>query len=302
MRHRLRRRGVDHGIVAPVRRATTWEAAEPVPLPASVRPPDTARIVRILRRLRAGRDLEVSLPRGFRLLGTTQNTADPLELHKVHVSAPGRELYIKVNWLSTHPGDGSIRLRFSFGTEILDDWRHDPAGERASGRLFDAVFPESRAVTSNRRLEEEIRRRIGGRPRFIQRILYGNAPRGGALFHHDYVPRQAGVVYAQFAGATGWLTLPKRTLAGHIQEHTGRWRNTRQLLKYMDSPDPRRIEALINHTGAFTRRLAADGWFFVLRAGDAILLPSHSWDDVAWHSVFTLSRGPNVALSFGIAK
>ena len=279
MRFRLRRRGVDHGTVSPVPRETAWERAEPVPLPGIVPKTSTAPVSRLLDRLRGGDDLAPLLPRSVRVAGTSQNVADPLEIQKVHVD---RDLYIKVNWLSTHPGDGSLRLRFGFGAEILDDWKDDPVAARASERLFDAVFPVSRAVTRNRRLLAEIRKRIGGAPRFIQRILYSNSPGGGALFHHDFVPGQAGVVYAQLAGSTGWLTLPKREL--------------KRLAKDLDN------DRLLNHTGSLTRHLAAEGWFFVLRPGDAILLPSFSWERVAWHSVFTLGRSPNVALSFGIAK
>src|SRR5262245_5424319 len=279
MKFRLRRRGVDHGAVSPVPRDTSWDRAEPVPLRRIIPRMSTAGTARLLDRLRAGDDLAPLLPRGIQVEGTSQNVADPLEIQKVHVA---RDLYIKVNWLSTHPGDGSIRLRFGFGAEILDDWKVDPAASRASERLFDAVFPASRAVTRNRRLAGEIRRRIGASPRFVQRILYSNSPGGGALFHHDFVPGQAGVVYAQLAGSTGWLTLPKREL--------------KRLAKDLGN------DRLINHTGSFTRRLAADGWFFVLRPGDAILLPSFSWERVAWHSVFTIGRERNAALSFGIAK
>ena len=281
MRFRLRRRGVDHGFVSPVPRETDWERSEPVPLHGIVPRVNTGPVARVLDRLRAGDDLAPLLPRRIPVEGTSQNVADPLEMQKVHVAGG---LYIKVNWLSTVPGDGSMRLRFGYGAEILDDWKDDPRAARASERLFDAVFPISRAVTRNRRLLAEIRRRIGGTPRFVQRILYSNSPGGGALFHHDYVPGQAGVVYAQLAGTTGWLTLPQRVL----RRHAGRDLGT--------------ADRLINHSGAFTRKLAADGWFFVLEPGDAILLPSFSWNRVAWHSVFTLKKAPNIALSFGIAK
>jgi hypothetical protein len=262
-----------------VPRETSWDRAEPVPLPGFVPVPDVLPVARLLDRLRAGDDLAPLLPRRVRVAGTSQNVADPLEIQKVHVDP---DLYIKVNWLSTHPGDGSLRLRFGYGAEILDDWKDDPVGARGSERLFDTVFPVSRAVTRNRRLIAEIRKRVGGAPRFIQRILYSNSPGGGALFHHDFVPGQAGVVYAQLAGSTGWLTLPRKVL----EKHAG----------------PNLPDRLINHTGSFTRKLASEGWFFVLRPGDAILLPSFSWKRVAWHSVFTLGRAPNVALSFGIAK
>ncbi|MBI4564464.1 MAG: hypothetical protein HY716_07220 [Planctomycetes bacterium] len=309
MRYRLRRRGIDHGAVAPGARTTSWEACEPVVL-RSVIPihrarPSILRALRMIARLRRGADLASRLPplpRGFRILGTTVNTGDPLEIHKLHLSARGRELYIKVNWLSTYPRDGSLRLRFSFGAEVLDDWAEDPVASRASDRLFERVFPASRLVTHSPAILRHIRSRIQAQPRFVQRIVYSNAPGGGAFFHHDYVPRQAGVVYAQLAGATGWIALPKRTLARQIQNHTRRWRDTRALLDYLDAPNPDRLHRLINHSPTFTRRLAKDGWFSVLRPGDSILLPSRGWDDVAWHSIFTVGRSPNLALSFGIRR
>ncbi|HEY3225527.1 MAG TPA: hypothetical protein VGK61_00865, partial [Planctomycetota bacterium] len=95
MRYRLRRRGVDHGSVTPVPRATSWEAAEPVPLPGIVPIPEVTSTARLLDRLRRGVDLAPllpPLPRGFRIAGTTQNVQDSLELQKVHVAASGREL------------------------------------------------------------------------------------------------------------------------------------------------------------------------------------------------------------------
>src|SRR5688572_28136529 len=98
MRFRLRRRGIDHGSVAPVPRETSWERAEPVPLPGIVPIPDISRVARLLDRLRAGEDLAPLLP--VRADGTSQNVADPLEIQKVHMG----NLYIKVNWLPTHPG------------------------------------------------------------------------------------------------------------------------------------------------------------------------------------------------------
>jgi hypothetical protein len=146
MRFRLRRRGIDHGSVISQPRETEWNRGEPVPLPGIVPVPATAAIARLLDRLRAGDDLAPLLPRRVRVEGTSQNVADPLEMQKVHVAGG---LYIKVNWLSTHPGDGSLRLRFGFGAEILDDWKTIPRGRGgASGsstRSFRRAAP-SRAT------------------------------------------------------------------------------------------------------------------------------------------------------------
>lgn len=312
MRVRLRRRGVDHGAFATVARETSWSRVEPVVVRGAVRPPDVRASMRAVARLRMGEELAriVPAPRGFRWAGTTQNVADVLEMQKLHVEPGG--IYVKVNWLSTHPGDASMRLRFSYGAEILDDWLDDPARARRVLALVERMFPETRRVT--RGLGRVVRRVSGVRPRFIQPILYANAPGGGAIFHHDHVPGQVGVVFTQFAGRTAWLTLPKRVLAGHMAAHMGRLvRRSPQgagrpkhgeggrmgrLLDRMERRDYR-LERLINHTPAFTRRLIADGWLFVLGPGDAIVLPSPGPDDVAWHSVFTVGRGRNWALSVG---
>jgi len=308
VRYRLRRRGIDHGFASEVPRSLAWARAEPEVLRAAVRPSrarkEIAQALRLLDRLRVGEDLAslVELPRGFRFAGTTVSPGDPLELHKLHVVPPGRarELYVKANWLSTHPRDGSMRLRFSYGAEILDDWLDDPASARATLGLLEGTFPACRLTTRDAGIARAIRRRLGRGFRFVQPIVYSNTSGGGALMHHDYVPAQAGVCFTQLAGRTGWLALPKAVLARQVQEHTGRWRDTAALLAGLESHRAERLRALINEDGAFSRRLAASGWFFALAPGDAILLPSHTELESAWHSVFSLSEGENLALSCGI--
>jgi hypothetical protein len=299
---------VDHGTFVPIARDTSWSRAEPVVLRGAVRPPDVRASMRIVAGLRAGEDLShlVAAPRGFRWAGVSQNLRDVLEMQKVQVEPLLRRgggfggqaggIYVKVNWLSTHPGDGSLRLRFSYGAEVLDDWLDEPARARRVLALVERAFPETRLVT--RGLRRAVRRVSGVSPRFIQPILYSNAPGGGALFHHDYVPGQVGVVFTQLAGSTAWLTLPKRVLAAHVGAHRGK--RMGRLLERMERRDDH-LERLLNHTPSFTSRLVADGWLFVLRAGDAIMLPSPGPDDVAWHSVFTVGRGANWALSAGFA-
>ncbi len=272
MRIRLRRRGIDHGWFTPSPRETSLARAEPVVLRRAVKPPGCRPELALIDRLRSGDDLAAlaTPPRGFRFTGVSQNTQDPLELHKLHVD-PG-DLYVKVNWLSAHRGDGSLRLRFSYGAEIVDDHVHDPRRVKRTLALVDALFPAVRVAT----------RRFSSM-KLIQPIVYSNQPDGGALFHHDFVPGQAGVVFTQLAGSTAWLTLPQREL----QRIAG------------PRVDLDAFERLLNHTPAFTRRLADEGWLFVLAPGDALVLPSRTYDTAAWHSVFTVGRGGNLALSCG---
>jgi hypothetical protein len=279
VRVHLRRRGCDHGRFTVRSRATSWSAGEPVVLRRFVRPPSCRAELAVLERLRAGEDLAsvTKPPKGMRFTGVSQNTQDPLELHKLHVE-PG-DLYVKVNWLSTHPGDGSIRLRFSYGVEVLDDWKHDARGVRRTMELAAALFPATR-----------IAMRRAAALKLIQPIVYSNQPDGGALFHHDYVPGQTGVCFTQFAGSTAWLALPRPVLERHARDHAGR------------RIDIEKAEKLLNRTPAFTRRLADDGWLFVLKPGDAILLPSPTLATAAWHAVFAASKGPNLALSCGFRR
>lgn len=291
MRARLRRRGVDHGWVAEAPREGDLSRGEPCVLRGLFRP---ARVsLRIIDGLRAGAELcdLAHAPRGFRWAGVSQNVADPLELERAHVEPGG--LWIKVNWLSTHARDASLRLRVSYGLEGLDDFRDDPPSNRRAVQLVEGLFPACRAVTRSRALAAAI-----GHARFLQPIVYSNAPSGGALFHHDYVPGQAGVVFAQIAGSTGWMAIPRFELERAVEAHLGR--RVPRIGERLERRDAR-IERLLNETPAFTRRLAAAGWFRVLWPGDAIVLPSPTRRGTAWHSVFCVGRRGNLALSMGFA-
>ena len=66
-----------------------------------------------------------------------------------------------------------------------------------------------------------------------------------------------------------------------------------------EASDPALLDVL-NRDADFARLLAANGALFVLRAGDAIVLPSHGVDDVAWHSVLAIGDRPSLAHSYGI--
>jgi hypothetical protein len=217
-----------------------------------------------------------------------------------------RDLYAKLSWIAHDERDVSLRIRFSFGSEALLDWQGETRRAPWADAFADALFPECAALAANSALRALIDRLIGRRARLSERIVYNNAPRGGATFHHDDEPNQLGVVYGQLAGETAWLALPKRELAGHIsavarsKELLERAATPARALRALDDDSDPVLGRLLNSTPSFTRRLAAAGALFHLRAGDALLLPSHGPDDVCWHSVFALGTSPSLAHSYGI--
>ena len=135
--------------------------------------------------------------------------------------------------------------------------------------------------------------------RLSERILYNNAPDGGAVFHHDAEPGQLGVCFSQLQGHTAWLALGKRRLAA-LLVRTGTCRTQRSAMDRLDQGSDRELWRVMNREAGFTAHLAAHGALFVLRAGDSILLPSHGIDDVAWHSVLALGERPSLAHSYGL--
>ena len=52
---------------------------------------------------------------------------------------------------------------------------------------------------------------------YVERIVYFNAPEGGAQFHHDVERGHLGVVFAQLSGRTAWLTLSTEQLLDAMQ-------------------------------------------------------------------------------------
>lgn len=340
--HRVERRGVTFGWVretapvGPLAPAASlrarWRAARPIVLPgllaSEIRDArrDIARSLDLLDLLREGVDLQdalrrapypARLGRNFELTGSSQDLADVREIQKVHADARssgrivGRDLFIKVNWLSMFPGDGSMRLRFSFGSERLHDWARDRFRSACAAAFAERVFPECRLVSRNPRVAARLRAIVGNRVHFPERIVYSNSPHGGAIFHHDFVgARQCGVVFAELAGVTFWLALPKRTLVSHLAAHVleheaGRAvrrlaKNPRALTDYLEEPQPKLVTPILDADPRFFRRLVEAGHGRVLRPGDAILLPSSSFDDVAWHSVFCLTADRSLALSFAM--
>lgn len=330
---RLARRGVDHGTFSiaverashePGELAVAWAVDEPIVLRGVAAAGvlahrrDIVRALELFDAVRGGQSFERIVARRlrrhgeFRAAGVTIDLGDTRELEKVFVDAlrgartAARDLYAKLSWIAFDERDASLRVRFSFGAEALLDWQKETRRAAWSDRFAQALFPECAVVTQCAELTDRIARLAGRRVRLSERIVYSNAPGGGATFHHDDEPRQLGVVYTQLAGETAWFALPKRRLAGHVaaavrsEELKRRAGTQRKALRALDEASDPLLGKLLNATPSFTRRLVADGRLHVLRPGDSILLPSHGPDDVCWHSVFALGRTPSLAHSYGI--
>jgi len=322
----LRRRGADLGYAVEVVRGrpaaaaagARWRAAEAVFVPgvlgAGLRRwrPAIAASLAMFDRLRGGGSL---LPEFERRLaadddlvyaGSTVGGDDEREIERVFVDArPGgataaRDLWAMLAWLATDRSDRSLRVRFSNGTAGLEQWL--AATDLTAGwvdRFAARAFPECAAVLSCRPLRRLLQDLLGRPYRLSERIVYNNAPGGGAVFHHDAEPSQLGVVFSQLEGHTGWLALGKRRLADLLvrRAHAA---SRSAAMRALDAGDDQQLWRVLNRDAGFTAELAARGALFVLHAGDCLLLPSHGPDDVAWHSVIGLGGAPSLAHSYGI--
>ncbi len=329
----LDRRGVRHGCVRPIGRARPagdarelWSAARPLwiprilPVGTPAARADIRRTRSLFRRAEEGHiDFQREIWRrlegcaGWEAAGAAVDLSDEREIEKVFVDhrrgrrAAQRDLWAKLSWISRNERDPSLRIRFSFGSEAHDDWQGDRARSLAADRLCEAVFPETELVTGSRILGDALRRAIGRATRLSERIVFANAPGGGAVFHHDAETDQLGVLYAQLAGRTAWLALPKRELADVVRDAArGDLARTiatpAKALRALERQDLPALDRLLNATPSFTRRLVERGALYVLSAGDALLLPSPGPDDAAWHSVFALGERPSLAHSYGIFR
>lgn len=263
--------------------------------------------------------------------GAIHDEADPQEIEKVLFdvekkgTAIAEDLWCKASWLSYHEEDASLRFRFSFGMEGHEDVASQPERQRWAASLCDALFPESQALTANPAILKLLHDVLGGNPAFVERIVYFNAPNGGAQLHHDVERGHAGVIYAQMSGNTVWLALDKQTLIDEIvvfvndsvhaeaveqvlpsaddraalQTLAG---NRHKLSDFLEEFDHELIEALIDHSPEFTARLVEQGYAHMLQPGDAILLPQHDLETCVWHSVFCLDDEPGEGLSFALRK
>jgi hypothetical protein len=328
---RLERRGVRHGFArddgrhdvdsmagASADARARWRAARPLVLRGVLEPAlsgarrEVASTLALFDCLRRGADFQAWVWRrlggdpAWTPAGASVDLGDEREILKVfaHARARGgraaaRDLYAKLSWIAHDPRDRSLRIRFSFGAEQLFDWRHETRRAPHADLLAEALFPECAVLTEQVALRRWIEALAGTAVRYSERIVYNNAPSGGAVLHHDAEPNQLGVLYGQLEGATAWLALPKREL-GQVLRESGRARTVRGALARLDRESDGELMPLLNHTPAFTRELVERGAFLVLRKGDALILPSPGWNDCCWHAVFALGRRASLAHSYGL--
>jgi len=350
----LLRRGVHHGWLGEQARAemgstaeckAAWRAAEAVLLPglvASEIPPHSANLAasaQLMEQVLDGEACEelfdqlayvARYGRRFELLSGVYDEGEPqaiatVEFDVLEDGEPIDEVvWVKASWLSFEDDDASLRFRFSHGHDLFDDVAVDFSRQKTAGELCDALFPESQILTGSPALRQRLSEILSvPELAFVERIVYFNAPNGGAQFHHDVERGHLGVVFAQLTGRTGWLALPKMQLVDEIERFVARPDSTDllkavlpaaahrkkllakiadrpTLIAWMDEANNGPLEALLNRVPAFTQQLVERGNAFVVEPGDVLLLSQHEIDACAWHSVFCLDDYPGEALSFAV--
>ncbi|MCB9879744.1 MAG: hypothetical protein H6835_19285 [Planctomycetes bacterium] len=303
---------------SPAAARARWNAGEPVFLPGVLgdAPRRFAAAIRsslrMFARLRGGAPFLDELDRrlgddpDLRYAGSTVDQDDPREVERVFVDAapeggpPATDLWAKLAWIADDPVDRSLRVRFSCGMDQLEQWMTQTDHTAAWVDLFAArAFGECAAILTCGPLRALLDRLIPQPHRLSERILYNNAPNGGAMFHHDAEPGQLGVCYSQLEGRTAWLAIAKRRLA-RLLVQVGECKSPRAAMAALDANCEPALLQRLNRDERFTALLAARGALFVLEAGDSILLPSHGIDDTAWHSVLAIGDKPSLAHSYGL--
>jgi hypothetical protein len=276
-----------------------------------------------------------SYSKDFSIVSTSAEEHDEQGIEKIYFDAlepndQGDEeniiaegLWCKGSWLSFIDDDASLRFRFSWGMEGYEDVSADPLKQAWAGKLCDALFPESATITDNKVIADHLKNILGKEASFVERIVYFNAPNGGAQMHHDVERGHAGVVFAQLSGKTFWLAIAKPKLIQELSTFvadTGNQAaiasvlpaeadqvelkrlcaNHEELSCYMEEPDHELVEAVIDRSEAFVQYLIAQGYSHTLNAGDVLLLPQRDLDNCVWHAVFTLGNHPGEALSFAV--
>lgn len=325
----LRRRGHDLGFMVRRKRPeqpedlrSLWDADLPIHLPGvlegglEVFAEEIPASLKMFERLRDGArfqdELELRLAHQERFVptGSSVDSREQREIERVWIRAQegdqtlADELWAKLSWIAHDTSDSSLRISFSFGIEQLEEWREDTARAPFADAACEEAFPECLTITGHVPLVEALESLLDTRLRFSERIIYANAPGGGAVFHHDLEPGQRGVIFGQLAGRTAWLALPKRELAGHLRKlATGdlaaRVTSEEAALAVLDDESDKERFRLLNTSPTMTRLLVESGAAFLLEPGDAILLPNHGTNDTCWHSVLAVGRA-SLAHSYGM--
>ena len=341
----LLRRGFEYGWITAAARPSmpsasevskAWHNHEPIFLPAilddtlPLYQSELAQANLLMEQIRQGAELsevleteayDSRLQPAFELSGASFEDNDEQAIEKVifdcweNDEMVADNLWCKASWLSFDEEDGSLRFRFSFGYEGYEDVAADPARQGLAAKLTDTIFPESAAVTTHPTLNTILQTMLNcSRVGFMERIVYFNAPNGGAQMHHDVERGHEGVVFAQMNGSTFWLALSKPKLMDEIEAFLARapsdqWSHLRKLASdrqalsdYLEDRDHEWAEELIDRTPAFFQHLIEGGYAYVLEPGDVLLMPQQSLETCVWHSVICLGDETGEGLSFAIKK
>lgn len=266
----------------------------------------------------------------FEMLAATSDEGDQQEIETIEFDVMdgdeiiGENLWSKCSWLSYEDDDVSLRFRFSFGIAGYEDVAADPERQGYAGELTEAIFPESAIISSDKKLARQLCEVLNIRQlAYVERIIYFNAPNGGAQFHQDVERGHLGVVFAQLRGRTGWVTCSKSDLMDEVQTFVANKQNytalqqllpdassvkeliaiaadRSQLNLGLDDSDNEALEWLINRCPSFHQQLSDHGHTYILNPGDIILLPQTDINECCWHSVFCLDDFAGEALSFAI--
>jgi len=266
----------------------------------------------------------------FDLLTTVHDEGDDQEIVTLEFDVYNNgeliseNIWMKISWLSFEESDASLRFRFSFGMANYEDVAADYSRQKHAAELTDAVFPESVIITKNETLLSKLRSIMQiDDVAFVERIIYFNAPNGGAQFHHDVERGHLGVIYTQVSGRTAWIALSKQALIREIQHFTLNTPVEDSLLKAgvnqaqvtrlrslaadafeleneLDEGNNNALENLLNRTPEFISHLVEKDYMYILDPGDALLLPQHDTQHCAWHTVFCLGDSQGEGLSFAM--
>ena len=265
----------------------------------------------------------------FEMLASFQDEGDDQEIETIEYDVVdgdevvGENLWCKASWLSFEDDDASLRFRFSFGMVGYEDVAADLDRQHYAAQLTDAIFPESIVISNNSKLEAFMQQVLDTEKlAYVERIIYFNAPNGGAQFHQDVERGHLGVVFAQVHGSTAWLACSKAQLIDEVQAFVGNAANAEtltrlmddtmlaelkqktaereQLNNWLDDRDNEPLERLINRCPEFYRQMFEQGYGYIINPGDIILMPQKNIDECCWHTVFCIDDFPGESLSFAI--
>ncbi len=325
--------------------AACWDAAKGIVLPKYLsdgvgdRGDDIALAHALMMRVLAGEEVANVLdgepyatrlkPR-YELLSSTYDEGDDQEIQTLEFDVmEGDELvaeglWVKASWLSFEDEDTSLRFRFSFGLVGYEDVAADYSRQIYAAEVTECVFPESAVISQNKGLKRLLLDVLKVDDLiYVERIVYFNAPSGGAQMHQDVERGHAGVVYLQVSGHTLWFALSKAELMTEIQcflaldiagEALARcqvssegltllqsWATDATTLSAMlDERENEPLDVLINQVPEFASQLIQAGYASFLAPGDVMLLPQQGIDHCAWHCVFCVGDEAGEALSFAI--